>query len=168
MRLVFDVLFTFFVLGLLLLWPWYSHADQIVPRYGLEKNLITRGAGKSDRLWGVEYLKETNSAHLFKLDLGTYLVSAPGRKDSFYGALSWGYRVHLPLGLFASAFFGPGFITHPDTQLGGRFQFFHDVNVGVMQDGFGMGLGFRHLSSAGLNRPNIGRDFLCMRFLIKL
>jgi hypothetical protein len=45
--------------------------------------------------------------------------------------------------------------------LGGPFQFNHDFLLGVRGDnGALIGLDLKHMSSAGIEKPNVGRDFL--------
>jgi len=45
--------------------------------------------------------------------------------------------------------------------LGGHFQFMDEFHLGLQDvGGGGGGGGYRHLSSAGLEMPNIGRDLV--------
>lgn len=80
-----------------------------------------------------------------------------GRSGSAYGAYQVGFEVHGPvLGRIAT---GPCFITAPDSYLGGVFQFTEDFYAGE-EDTTGHSIGFlyKHISSAGIEQPNIGRD----------
>ncbi len=64
-------------------------------------------------------------------------------------------------GLYAGIYFGPGFISNPDSMLGGHFQFVEQVNVGL-SDLRGVRVGFfvKHFSNAGIEQPNKGRNFV--------
>lgn len=62
------------------------------------------------------------------------------------------------------SFWSIGGITHPDAKLGGHFQFSHDIGVGVNSDGTGIGVGWKHISSAGLSMPNRGRDAILLEW----
>ena len=76
---------------------------------------------------------------------------------------SLGVKVELTKHYFESMH-GVGFISNADRLLGGNFQFFHDVGFGVKDlYGFSLGLGFKHASSAGIEKPNIGRNFLLIK-----
>jgi hypothetical protein len=80
-----------------------------------------------------------------------------GRGGSAYGAYQLGFEVHGPiLGRIAT---GPALITSPDSYLGGVFQFTEDFFAGE-EDAQGHSIGFiyKHISSAGIEQPNIGRD----------
>jgi hypothetical protein len=80
-----------------------------------------------------------------------------GRSGSAYGAYQVGFEVHGPiLGRICT---GPALISSPDSYLGGVFQFTEDFYAGE-EDTHGHSIGFlyKHISSAGLEQPNIGRD----------
>lgn len=85
--------------------------------------------------------------------------NSEGMKSSGYLSTGLGFKVDLnPVEFHAS--WGLGGITTPDSMLGGTFQF--NGNIGItLRDrrGNGIGLGYSHLSSAGLEMPNQGRDF---------
>jgi hypothetical protein len=64
-------------------------------------------------------------------------------------------------GLVAGIFAGPALISNPDILLGGPFQFMDDLHLGIQdRNGYYIGVMYRHLSSAGLETPNIGRDIV--------
>lgn len=66
-------------------------------------------------------------------------------------------------GVFTKAFFGPCFITTPDAVLGGRFpQFCTDFGVGTRDSRSSVAIVYSHVSSAGLVKPNRGRDFILL------
>lgn len=81
-----------------------------------------------------------------------------GRKSSLYGA----YQVGVEAGdsIKARVMFGPALISSPDAYLGGVFQFSEDFFIGLSgSNGNTIGLMYKHFSSAGLEKPNEGRDY---------
>jgi len=96
-----------------------------------------------------------------KFTVGGWLDDAGnGKKNSAFVSGQLGFEVNNN-GLVGSVFSGPTLISTPDVLLGGRFQFMDDVHLGI-QDHFNnyIGVFYRHLSSAGLEMPNIGRDLV--------
>ena len=145
-----------------------AETPQLVPKYGFEKNIVKEGIGSGERLWGLEYIYPIGDHMKLKADGGVWIARQAGRKTSVYFAPAWGYRIVPFKGIYVEAYIGVGLISRPDSQLGGHFQIFHDVNFGFSQGGWGLGLGFKHISSAGIYSPNKGRDFLGPRFMMDL
>ncbi len=86
--------------------------------------------------------------------------SGHGREPSGFGSGELG--VEADPGYFVlRSLWGVGFITTPDAMLGGPVQFNQDFLIGVKgNNGAIIGLDYKHMSSAGLERPNLGRDFI--------
>lgn len=87
-----------------------------------------------------------------------------GRHSS--GMISASTGVHVKSGpFFAQALVGPALITKIDSVLGGHFQFNNDVSFGLVdeENNATVGIAYKHISSAGLSSPNLGRDFLMFR-----
>lgn len=146
--------------------PSVQAESQIVFKYGFEKNIIKEGIGSGERLYGLEYIYPIGSFTKLKLDGGVWIARRPGRKTAFYLSPSWGYRILPFKGIYVESYIGAGVISGIDSELGGLFQVFHDVNFGFIQDEWSLGLGFKHISSAGIYTPNKGRDFLSVRFMV--
>lgn len=91
----------------------------------------------------------------------------PNRKSSFLGGASVGIHVNAEI-FFAQALVGPSLISHTDSALGGHFQFNNDYAFGLRDPDTKATVGFnyKHVSSAGLELPNRGRDFLMFRVSI--
>jgi hypothetical protein len=90
-----------------------------------------------------------------------------GRKSSAYTA----YQVGVEAGeSFIGRFMaGPALISTPDSYLGGYFQFSEDLFFGIKgENGNTIGVIYKHFSSAGLETPNVGRDFLGISISIPL
>lgn len=82
-----------------------------------------------------------------------------GMKSSAYASSGLGMRVDLTPVEFRAGY-GLGLITVPDAYLGGPFQFNGEVYLGLRdKKGNGFGVKYEHISSAGIEMPNQGRDF---------
>lgn len=100
-----------------------------------------------------------------KYDLGLWADQiGEGRKSSGFASYNLGIKVE-PSILYMESSWGVGAVTNRDTYLGGNFpQFFQDLYAGVQDNRkTKMGLNYRHISSAGLYKPNRGRDFVTVR-----
>lgn len=90
-----------------------------------------------------------------------------GAKGSGFGQVAIG--VEPEAGSFYLNFFqGLGFITTPDSQLGGMFQFFESMGFGIRDQKSKVSVGptYTHISSAGLEHPNEGRDLMGIQIMI--
>lgn len=90
-----------------------------------------------------------------------------GYSGSGYAANLVGVEVKTnPLVL--RAMIGPAIITNTDILLGGIFpQFTEDFFVGIIDNtGNSIGAKYKHLSSAGIYSPNVGRDFVGLEISI--
>jgi hypothetical protein len=87
-------------------------------------------------------------------------VSSPYKSSSALLSGQVGFEVNSN-GLVGGIFSGPTLISNTDQLLGGHFQFMDDLHLGI-QDCHSsyIGVFYRHLSSAGLETPNIGRDVI--------
>lgn len=104
-----------------------------------------------------------------KWELGYYVdkLSGYGHKSSLFGFYSWGIRVNTP-NFYVQSFWGVGGIGTGDTVLGSGFQFTQDLGLGIVdKDGTGIGINYKHISSAGFNNPNTGRDFITVHWEFK-
>ena len=83
-----------------------------------------------------------------------------GRSGSALVSGQLGFEVNRD-GLVAGIFSGPTFITNRDALLGGHFQFMDDLHLGIQDKNSNyIGVMYRHLSSAGIEMPNYGRDVM--------
>ena len=88
-----------------------------------------------------------------------------GAKDSFYFRTGLGVAIRT-LPLCPSLYFGPAFITSPDTVLATNFQFALEGNLMLIDNrSMGLGITIKHFSNAGIVQPNIGRNFVGARVL---
>lgn len=64
-------------------------------------------------------------------------------------------------GHFIKTFVGPAFVNPTDAHLSTPIQFNTDIEIGLRDSrGVGMGMGYKHMSNAGIAGENLGRDFL--------
>lgn len=150
-------------IALLLLFCSSVYADSII-KYGVAvpKNGESKGATKAIFLtyqdhWFGPFIKQYE---------GGYWADSVGngRSSSLMGSASFGVNVNAGV-VFTQALVGPAYISNPDTILGGPLQFNNDFALGLRDSDTGNTIGFayKHISSAGIYHPNMGRDFLLLR-----
>jgi hypothetical protein len=94
-------------------------------------------------------------------EVGGYVDnSGEGRKGAAFAKLQIGAAPGPEIGVFAKAFVGPCLISSKDVLLGGYGQFCSDLGIGIRDRTSFVAIGYSHISSAGLARPNKGRDYL--------
>jgi hypothetical protein len=113
----------------------------------------------------VGYQSQVKHSLSQQLECGAWLdpVVRQGRSGSGFCGYSLGIRVILSH-VYAESLHGIGYISHPDSLLGGNFQFFHDLGLGIKDvRGYAIGAVFKHQSSAGIHKPNKGRNFMAVK-----
>lgn len=159
-----------------------GHMFKVIGFIGLAVFLVNTGYAQNDQMVldggigvfnsGKKSLSETKMLSLGiqedvwgplkqRVVAGGWLDNAGGgRTSSAFASGQIGFEVNGN-GLVAGIFTGPAFISSPDILLGGHLQFMDDIHFGIQdKESNYMGLMYRHLSSAGLEMPNIGRDVL--------
>lgn len=116
------------------------------------------------KMFSLGYEDEFVGPLISQWELGLYSDSSGhGRLSSGFGFYSIGIEVN-PGYLVVRSLWGAGLITSPDSMLGGNFQFTQDLLIGLRDNRRNMiGLVYKHISSAGLEMPNKGRDFLTIQ-----
>lgn len=131
-------------------------ADTFNLKYGL-------GAlhGKQSAMASFGYQRQIHKSLAHQIEGGLWV----DRFRSNSGFASYALGMHLERGfMYGETMHGVGFITHKDSLLGGKFQFFHDLGIGVLsKDGSTFGIQLKHVSSAGIHKPNIGRNFFAIK-----
>lgn len=152
-----------FILTILSIISLNSKADEFIIKYGpgyLHSN--------NAELTSLGYQNKLHNAIYQKIEGGAWVDNASGMSNSLYISYSLGLRVDSGKA-FAEWFFGPTLISSPDNNLGGTFQFNHDLFFGLRdKQGYSVGLGIKHISSAGIEIPNLGRDFILIRIGVPL
>jgi hypothetical protein len=141
----------------------YAHDDQYVMDAGLG-SFGTEGSSLSQ----VKFLKVGIQEDLWeglkqRFNGGAWLDSrGDGRTNSLFTSYQLGFEVSNNI-FQASVFSGPALISSPDSDLGGIFQFNETIFLGIVDKDYdSIGVSWNHLSSAGLEQPNQGKDFLCL------
>lgn len=68
------------------------------------------------------------------------------------------YGIEVKSDWYFRAVIGMGLLTKKGKRLGGNFQFTEEVELGYKR----VGIGYKHISNAGIKKPNLGRDFIQM------
>jgi hypothetical protein len=93
--------------------------------------------------------------------LWTDTGSAQGRRGAVFGKGQLGVKPGWDsVGLYGKAFWGVQLQSSTDSQLGGLAQFSQDAGIGIRDETSFVGINYTHVSSAGIFKPNKGRDFL--------
>jgi len=148
--------------------PFYSHGISFEASYGLgaENSLGPTAKIKTLNL-GVHNVLPKNLCYKFSTgaywDVSRDLVS-------LLTFIQAGPRIEpLPF-LYFENLIGPGFISKKDDLLGSHFQFAIDLGFGFQTPGtkVAIGLNFRHISNAGIKKPNHGRNFWTLNLSVPL
>ncbi len=96
-----------------------------------------------------------------RFNVGGWLDNrGPNYANTAFGGYQLGFEVSNDV-LQASIWTGPTLLTATDSQLGGLFQFNETIFFGIKdRDYESIGIVYNHFSSAGIENPNIGRDFM--------
>ena len=97
-----------------------------------------------------------------RLNAGVWLDNrGVGHTNSAFTSYQLGFDVQNSL-LEMAIFSGPALISSTDTSLGGYFQFNETLYFGIRdpRSNNSIGVSYNHFSSAGLESPNQGRDFI--------
>lgn len=159
-----------YALGLLLLSTAVMAEDTTIIKYGVGVADSGKDSLSETKYLGVGQQIPLFSDYLFsQWELGAFADNAGnGRKSSAFGFYGIGVNVNAG-SVYAQSVFNVGLISSPDAYLGGPFQFSEDLGVGLQsKSGASMGVHFKHISSAGIERPNNGRDFLLIQLRVPL
>lgn len=119
--------------------------------------------------FGIRYEEHLIRGIYFGGEVGGYVDNAGyGRKGAGVGKLQFGVKPGPYTGLYGKAFGGPCLITATDVRLGSFYQFCTDVGIGVRDRDSFVGIGYSHISNAGLKLPNSGRDYVVFEMGISL
>jgi hypothetical protein len=139
-------------------------ADAIIFRYGLGFGAPNQ-AGRGEIKWfslGIE--QEKPAPWVTKAEIGVIsdMKQDIGRRSGLFA--SWSAGPKMQLGPVQTRYlWGVGYLSHPDQLLSSRFQFTHDLIIGLYDRKSGLSLGYKHISNAGITLPNRGRDFLTLQ-----
>lgn len=101
------------------------------------------------------------SKHGFKrVELGTWITDKEGESSAFYGSAGIGAMEGERNGFNMTVYLGLAVISRGDSMLSAHVNFTEEFTIGY--DRFSVGI--KHISNAGLQLPNIGRDFLFLNY----
>ena len=115
----------------------------------------------NSQIVSLAFQSQIKDSYAQQVECGAYLdpQEEKGQRSSGFCSYSLGLRVILDH-VYMESMHGVGGISHPDRLLGGHFQFFHNLGLGIKDKaGNSLGLVFKHISSAGIEKPNVGRNF---------
>jgi hypothetical protein len=131
------------------------------------------GAGKGilsdqpfERVGCVGYQYNFNSNFFVRPEVGYFNANSVGTSSSWTGGLL-GVQVTSTAGTNVHLASGPAYLQNPDNVLGGNFQFTNEAGIGLTDKNVYLGLAWKHLSSAGIEIPNQGRDFIVLQLGLK-
>lgn len=137
------------------------HADQVITDVGLGA-FGSKGASVSqDKFTKLGLQEEIWSPFQERFNLGGWIDDrSPGYSSAAFMGYQIGFEVTNDV-LQGSVWTGPTMLTSTDQMLGGIFQFNETIFFGIVdKDKNSIGIAYNHFSSAGLETPNLGRDYL--------
>lgn len=148
-----------FVLGLLLIASLNVKAsDEVFVKYNVN---VANGSVADAKALGIGYVTDL-SVFKVKYEAGHIFDHRKGAKDSYFGFVGLGIELFPQAGSFYVNFFqNIGGITNIDNYLGGHFQFNEELGLGIkdQRTRTAIGLFYSHISNAGIQTPNMGKDF---------
>lgn len=143
------------------------HADSFF-KYGVGLFNSAKDSRAETKIFSVGYTKKFFESLMYQLEAGTWIDNRRdlSRNSSGFGTGSLGVDIQTGY-IYTQALWGAGLITSPDSMLGGPFQFNTDLSIGVRDNNsYSIGLGYKHISSAGIELPNKGRDFMLVKLSV--
>lgn len=157
-----KLIFLLTYLALFLLSVNASRADDVFFKYGIGI-LLPNNYLAEVKSFAIGYQAPLYSLLSQKTEIGLWADPHEGRKSSGYGAYSVGVSVRPGI-FYAESYWGIAAVTHTDDRLSTTFEFIQNLGVGIKDNqGRFIGLEYQHLSNAGIQLPNYGRDFLLIK-----
>lgn len=144
------------------------HAD-VVASVGLGKSAFGSSSGTPfERAASLGYEHSFLNGLFIRPEAGWFMDISGSGKSSAWAAPLVGVRSSSSVGPSMHLALGPGYLHNPDSFLGGHFQFSLEGGFALVDKNFGIGMVWKHLSSAGFNMPNRGRDFIVLQLRVPL
>lgn len=151
------------LISLFLLLSSFANADAVIS-IGVGKGIMEGHGTPFERTAILGY--QFNFGDFFVRPQGSYFLDVSGQsKSSLWASTLLGVRAVSRVGPELHLAVGPGYLQNPDQILGGHFQFNLEGGMGMLsKDGKTyVGAAWEHLSSAGFEMPNLGRDFIVVQ-----
>lgn len=154
-----------FILSAILLCTAVAHADPVLS-VGIGKGALYHNGTAFERSVVLGYQHNIAKEFFVRPEAGYFLDISGSGKSSLWGAALLGVSAKSTTGPELHVGFGPGYLQNPDNILGGHFQFSLEGGIGISGSHTYLGLVWKHLSSAGINMPNQGRDFIMVQLRV--
>ncbi len=152
----------FLLLSIILIVSTLANAE-LISSVGVGKGILKANGTLFERVGIIGYQKNINSNLFIRPELGYFGdLSKEGKSSSWVSSLI-GAKVLTKSGITNHIAIGPSYLQNPDNTLGGHFQFSLEGGVGLQDNNVSIGLAWKHLSSAGIETPNNGRDFIVLQ-----
>jgi hypothetical protein len=148
---------------LLFLLPCLAQAE-LITSFGAGKGIFNETPFERVASLGEQFNVSDN--FFLRPEVGYFNANNIGQSSAWYSALL-GVQVNTQSGLNTHLAIGPSYLQTPDTILGGPFQFSSEIGLGLQDKVMNIGVAFKHLSSAGIELPNSGRDFIVLQLGLK-
>ena len=138
-----------------------SHASNLSLNFGVEP--VKKSGSFSDVLTlQASYDAAMTAQNLrWRFETGYWNDKRPGGENSFFLGPSLGLEI-TPWIFYVEIYAGVVYISDRDIFLGGPWQFKETVFFGLAEFKASIGLTLSHISSAGIYKPNAGRNFLML------
>lgn len=151
------------IIALILALSSQSSAD-VVASVGLGKSAFAGVRGVPfERAASLGYEHAFSNGLFIRPEAGWFMDNSGHGVSSPWLAPLVGVRSQSTVGPTLHFAMGPGYLHNPDSVLGGHFQFSLEGGASLVDRNFGIGVVWKHLSSAGINMPNRGRDFIALQ-----
>lgn len=133
------------------------------PTYFLKfGGMLNTPALNQNKLLSIGYQAPLGRIFDYQLEVGTFNDNINDFK-TVYGGPSLGLTTGGD-NFYVKVFSGPVFVSYTDQHLSTPVEFNTDFEIGI-KDGRGVniGIGYKHMSNAGIVGPNIGRDFIYLK-----
>jgi len=153
-------MFKYIVFICLIIYSTPIRADNALVDFG-----VGVGNSSGSRILSVGVQEDLLTVFKVRWITGGWLDRSNDRSSSGYVFGQMGAEIDSG-SVLTSVFIGPGLITEKDDLLGGNIEFLSSLNIGLQDKNRNyLGVGYRHVSNAGLYEPNIGRDFVVLEFM---
>ena len=151
------------IIALILALSSQSSAD-VVASVGLGKSAFGGVQGVPfERAASLGYEHAFSNGLFIRPEAGWFMDNSGHGVSSPWLAPLVGVRSQSTVGPTLHFAMGPGYLHNPDSVLGGHFQFSLEGGASLVDRNFGIGVVWKHLSSAGIHMPNRGRDFIALQ-----
>lgn len=153
-------------LTLIFLFCLHADASDLVLRFGIEP--VKKSGSYSDvKQLSLGYEASISDNTFWKIDVGYWTDNRTNASDAAYLAPALGLVIR-PWIFKMKVFAGFAAISDTDNYLGGHFQFYEGLYLGLFEGKASIGFDLFHLSSAGLYAVNKGRNFFTLSAVYSL